>query len=216
MLKTFQKIMTAITFAEAGEFDEAKSLMESESKEFKYSEATETNKVGLGERAQHYMEAITFAEQGEHEHAKAALETIHPVQPKAEAKSILVLGKEDTFPDYLVNYALDMAERFNYEIIALNALPMSRKTRVLSGFADEIGERFQNNALDAGAAFQKRAEERGLRFCQEIKLMSEQKALRSLHKEHGNIEFVLTEPESVPLESAPECHGSVCVCAFVE
>ena len=216
MLKKFQKIMTAVTFAEAGEYDAARSLMESEIRDPKIAERTATNRVSLVERAQQYMEAITFAEEGEHEYARATLESISPAHPKAMVKSILVLGKEDTFADYLVNYALDMAERFDYEIVAVNALPMSRKTRVLSGFADEIGERFENNALNAGAAFQRRAEERGIHFSQEIKLMSEQKALRALHKERNNIEFVLTEPELTPAESTAECYGSVCVCAFVE
>ena len=216
MLQTFQKIMAAVTFAEAGEHNVARSIMETEIKEHKFSDETEASRIGLAERAQQYMEAITFAEEGEHEHARATLESMVPTYPKETAKTILVLGKEDTFADYLVNYALDMAERFDYEIVAVNALPMSRKTRVLSGFADEIGERFENNALNAGAAFQRRAEERGIHFSQEVKLMSEQKALRALHKERNNIEFVLTEPESTPAESAAECYGSVCVCAFVE
>jgi hypothetical protein len=172
--------------------------------------------MSLAEKAGHYMRAITFAEEGAGEYAQEALQAVTPVVEPQKAKSILVLGNEDTFADYLVDYALDMAERFNFEIIALSALPISKKTRLLTGFADEIEERFKTNASIAGSRFQRRAEERGIRFHQEIRLVSEQKAIRQLHKESSNIEFVLTEPEAnTTTEEAPECDGAVCVCSLV-
>jgi hypothetical protein len=215
MWQVFERIMNAVTFAEAGEPETALSLLHGEGKESKSADNAGRKRVGISERAQQYMSAVTFAEEGEHQYAREALEEITPAARPAEAKCILVLGNEDTFADYLITYAVDMAERFDYEIIALNALPMSKKTRLLSGFADEIGERFHENARTAGDTFRRRAEERGVRFRQEIMLMSEQKAIRHLHKEKGNIEFVLTEPENLSAEQAPDCEGSVCVCSLV-
>jgi nucleotide-binding universal stress UspA family protein len=215
MWQAFERILNAVTFAEAGEPETALSLLSGDAQKSESVENATEEGVGISERAQQYMQAITFAEEGEHQYAKEALEEAEPAARPADTKSILVLGNEDTFPDYLIDYAVDMAERFDYEIIALNALPMSRKTRVLSGFADEIGERFRTNAGNAGEVFRKRAEERGVRFRQEIELMSEQKAIRHLHKKEDNIEFVLTEPENASSEQAPECQGSVCVCSLV-
>ena len=214
MRQTFERIMNAITFAEAGEHQTARFLLHGE-EEDRVSSKAEAPSVGISDRAQQYMRAITFAEGGEPEYAQETLRQMAPTAPKPVAKSILVLGNEDTFADYLVAYALDMAERFNYEIIAVNALPMSRKTRLLHGFADEISDRFQSNARNAGIAFRNKAGERGVTFHQEIRLMSEEKALRHIHRERGNIEFVLTEPEDVSTAEAPECAGSVCVCALV-
>jgi hypothetical protein len=215
MLSAFERFMNSITFAEAGDHETAIAMLEDVGKEMKTSDKAATQRVGLAETAEQYMRAITFAEEGEHQYARETLEETPTPAIAAKSKCILVLGNEDTFADYLINYAIDMAERFGYEIIALNALPMSRKTRLLTGFADEIGDRFQNNSARAGESFRKIAEEHGVPFRQEIQLMSEQKAMRRLHKEHGNIEFVLTEPENLTEEQAPECSGSVCVCSLV-
>lgn len=215
MWSTFEKIMNAATFAEANEHDTALSLLTYKDENASAAKETVSQGVGLAETADQYMAAITFAEEGEHQYAREALDDAAAPACAPGNKCILVLGNEDTFADYLVDYAIDMAERFNYEIIAVNALPMSRKTRLLSGFADEIGQRFQNNATRAGSMFQDKAQERGVPFRQEIRLMSEQKAIRSLHNESGNIEFVLTEPENLGAESAPVCDGSVCVCSLV-
>ncbi len=216
MLQAFERIMSAVTFAEAGEHETAKHLMNNGSSGPEQARNAQAAGIGLAETARQYMRAITFAEEGESGYAQEALQAITPAVTHEKAKRILVLGNEDTFADYLVEYALEMAERFNYEIIALNALPLSKKTRILSGFADEIAERFRHNAERAGLRFQSRAEERGIAFRQEIRLMSEQKALRSLHKETSDIEFVLTEPEpSMTGEQASVCDGAVCVCSLV-
>ena len=215
MWQALEKIMNAVTYAEAGEHETARFLMYGDGKEARTSERAEAERVGISQRAQQYLKAITFAEGGEPEYARETLEEISPSAYREASKSILVLGNEDTFADYLVNYAVDMAERFNYEIVALNALPISKKTRILSGFAEEISERFHNNARSAGTGFREKAEERGVPFRQEIRLMSEQKAIRGLHREGGNIEFVLTEPENLSAEQASECEGSVCVCSLV-
>ncbi len=215
MWRAFERIMSAITFAEAGEHETALSIVSERGKELKTSPDPAAGAVGLADTAQQYMQAITFAEEGEYQYAREALNEISGSADVAAARCILVLGNEDSFAGYLIDYAIDMAERFHYEIIALNALPMSRKIRLLKGFADEIGKQFHTNAERAGTLFKMRAEERGVPFRQEIQLMSEQKAIRYLHKRHGNIEFVLTEPEHLSDEQAAECDGSVCVCSLV-
>ncbi|MFC1836674.1 hypothetical protein ACFL2Q_18440 [Thermodesulfobacteriota bacterium] len=216
MWQAFQRIMNATTFAEAGDHETARYFMEGGRKGSEVAQEAVTKEMSLGETASHYMRAITFAEEGESGYAQEVLQALTPTEAPRKAKSILVLGNEDSFADYLVDYALDMAERFDYEIIALNSLPMNKKTRLLSRFADEIGEEFRNNAARAGSLFKGRAEDRGIPFRQEIRLMSEQKAMRRLHKETSNIEFVLTEPEAnMTGEPASARDAAVCVCALV-
>jgi hypothetical protein len=207
--------MSAITFAEADDHETALSIMSEGGNEAKATDEPAAEGVGLAETAQQYMKAITFAEEGEHQYAREALDEISGAASPEAQRCILVLGNEDSFADYLVDYAIDMAERFHYEIIALNALPMPRKTRLLKGYANEIGERFHADAKRAGTAFSRKADERGVPFRQEIQLTSEQKAIRHLHKQYGNIEFVLTEPAHLAGEQTAECDGSVCVCSLV-
>jgi hypothetical protein len=204
--------MNAITFAEAGEHETAKEFILESGQQTAAEAEKKQEQVSLAEKAQKYMEAAAFAEHGEHEYAREALGEAAP--ERARAKSILVLGNEDTFAEYLMDYAVDMAQRFDYEIIAVNTLAINRRARIFSGLADEIGERFRESAQKAGEAFRQKAEEKGIPFRQEIMLMSEQKAIKALHEQIGNIEFVLTEPEPVS-DEAGECDQAVCVCSLV-
>ena len=97
MWQVFERIMNAVTFAEAGEPETALSLLHGEGKESKSADNAERKRVGISERAQQYMSAVTFAEEGEHQYAREALEETAPTARPAEAKCILVLGNEDTF-----------------------------------------------------------------------------------------------------------------------
>ena len=82
----------------------------------------------LAERSPH-TEAITFAEAGQHDYAE---DVLMEVQEKEESKKLVVVGKESTFSQEIIDYAIDMAERMSYEIVALNTAPLSCETFKLS------------------------------------------------------------------------------------
>ncbi|MFP4225420.1 MAG: hypothetical protein ACLFRF_01715, partial [Desulfobacterales bacterium] len=67
-----------------------------------------------------YQESITFAEAGESGPA-AASET---EQPEETPGLLLVIGNGNTFSRRIIDYALEMAQRMSYEILALNVAPL--------------------------------------------------------------------------------------------
>lgn len=214
MRLAFDRMMNAITFAEAGEHETARSFL-TNGPEATVPRTTEAGASGLVHTVRQYLKAITFAEEGEHTYARETLDEMFVPPCPATSKCILVMGNEDSFADYVIEYAIDMAGRFGYDIVALNALPLAKKSRILSGYANEIEEQFTRRSGEAGERFKARAEARGIGFRQEIMLMSEQKAMRRLHHECGNIEFVLTEPEHASPEEETVADGTVCVSSLV-
>ena len=63
-----------------------------------------------------YQEAITFAEAGEPGYAR---ELIQEEKVKEEPTKLLVVGRESSFSKEIIDYALEMAQRMSFEIIAL-------------------------------------------------------------------------------------------------
>ena len=70
-----------------------------------------------------YQKAVTFAEAGQQEYAQETLQIVEPV--KQEPRRLVVIGRESVFSQEIIDYAIEMAERMSYEIIALNAAPLS-------------------------------------------------------------------------------------------
>ena len=204
MKTRFDKNMIAITFAEAGEPETALSLIQELKNKTGQPSPFKIRINKLVEWIQKYTTSMTFAEKAEFEYALEVLEEV----PK-ENKYILVLGNEDLFANYLMEYAIDVAKRFDYKIIALSALPVDKKLRILNGVENEVVEKFVNDAKTAGRIFENRAKEQEIDFRHIIELLPEQKAIRKLHKEVKNIEFVITEMNN---ELNPD---AVCVCSFI-
>ena len=78
-----------------------------------------------GKKMDKYQEAITFAEAGESEYA---METMAEQTEEQQIMQLLVVGRESTFSKEIIDYALDMAQRMSYEILALNTAPLSCDT----------------------------------------------------------------------------------------
>jgi len=159
------------------------------------------NKVGneMGK----YHEAITFAEAGEHEHAETLFQTDVPEEKKAG--KLLVIGRESTFSREVIEYALDMAKRLSYEILALNTAPLSCDTfRLFSSSQKKVCENFQALSEKNARPFQEEAEKLGIPFDHVIRFSERDEALEELNRKFENIEFVVSDTEEEQPAVRPE------------
>ena len=94
-------------------------------------------------KREHYPEASTSADQGQKEYACEAKAD----EPTAETtRKLVVVGRESEYSQEIIDYAIEMAERMSYEIIALNAAPLSCETfKLFSSSRDKICEDFEDN-----------------------------------------------------------------------
>jgi len=138
-----------------------------------------------------YQEAITFAEAGETEHAMAAM-----AEQTAEEQTmqLLVVGRESSFSKEIVDYALDMAQRMSYEILALNTAPFSCNTfKLFSNSRDQLCEEFKSLSEKNAAMFQQAAAEKGIAFGHIVMFGETKAALQEITRDNKNIAFVVSE-----------------------
>lgn len=149
---------------------------------------------GVEESYNTKMEAIAMAEAGAQELAR---ETI--VHAKMERAKILVVGKEDIFTEPVLDYAVGLAERLGYDIVAMNVnTVMGHSGKFLSPFKKNLRDEFEKRADEAFSALQQKASSRNIHCEHVIKYGDFSKAVEELHHERKRIEFVVTEPEAHP------------------
>lgn len=175
-----------------------------------------TPQVKLTERKQNTMQdsaaAVAFAEAGEHETALAM------VGSSAGSKKILVIGREDSFSDTLIEYAVDMAKRWRYEILALNVTkgPLSLSATV----RDNAAELFRKNCLANVVALQTLAEQKGVAVSHRVEIGDQDTIVESVHAEFPGLRYALTEPDpevtqgvkgrvEVPVFDLGSFHGAI-------
>ena len=138
-----------------------------------------------------YQEAITFAEAGEAEHALAV---VAEQTEEEQIMQLLVVGRESSFSEEIVDYALDMAQRMSYEILALNTAPLSCDTfKLFANSRAQLCEEFKNLSVQNAALFQQAATEKGIPFDHVVMFSEEDEALRKITKDNKNIAFVVSE-----------------------
>ncbi len=187
LIKDFEDSMAAAAFAESGDFESARDIlneMKAEKKVKVKDERIET----IIEKHDRTEEAIVFAEAGEHEYARELIK-----RAEEERKKILVVGGEEGFSERLVHYAISMAERMQHDIVALNVIPVGR--RLFSFLNEKVKEELRKGAEEAVEAFRVSAAERKINFEHLVKFGDFDRAIREAHKENKRISFVLTEPE---------------------
>lgn len=147
----------------------------------------------LGDRMDQYQEAITFAEAGQPEHAQ---KLIREEVPGEEAGKLLVVGRETGFSREVIEYALEMAQRLSYEILALNTAPLSGDTfRLFSSSQKRLCQDFRALSEENVRPFQGEAERLGIPFTHVVKFQERDAALEEISREFGNIEFVVSDTE---------------------
>ena len=117
---------------------------------------------------------------------------------------LLVVGRESAFSEDVVNYALDMAQRLSYDILALNTAPLSCETfKVFSSTRNKICEDFSELSMKNVQDFARQAARRNIPFEHVIKFSDTDQAINEIRKEKDGIEFVIAEPEEARMENRP-------------
>jgi len=147
----------------------------------------------MGRKIDQYHEAITFAEAGQQEHAQKVFQTT-PAEERAG--KLLVVGRESTFSKEVIDYALEMAQRLSYEIVALNTAPLTCETfKLFSSSQKKLCQDFQALSEQNVQPFKKAAEKLGLPFTHVVRFNEKDAALQEICKEFKDIEFVISDSE---------------------
>ena len=160
--------------------------------------------LGASGKVDQYQEAITFAEAGESEHAREVLQ----VQPESqETHKLLVVGQEGTFSRDMIDYALDMAKRMSYEIVALNTAPFSCDSfKLFASSRDQLCADFNELATKNADIFQKEAVREGISFSHVIKFSEIDEAIESMPPERKKV-FLLSRYEGLKYKEIAEKLG---------
>lgn len=150
------------------------------------------------EKMDQYHEAVTYAEANMPEEAIRVLERIEQEPPM-----LLVVGRGHTFSKDLKEYAIGLAGRLKYEIVAVNTKYIPNDfLPLVTPYRDKLREDFTVLASEAAGDFQTQCEDAGVVFHHITKFGEATDVIRELHREFKRMEYVLTEPDE-NVERAP-------------
>lgn len=210
-MKLFERLMNAITFAEAGLPDTAlemlneKATAEAAARTAPAIPVTEV-RPSLSAAIDRIQEAVTFAEAGEPAHAQAALAEAAP-----SPFGVLVVSHNDAFGRMVREHAVDFAVRRGRGIVALNVMETPRGS-FFSRESAPLFEQFRARAERNAETFRRAAADRGVECVHLTTQGGVEKAVRIAHEKHPGLQFVITDPHSLGEESAPA--GSISVFAL--
>ena len=111
-----------------------------------------------------------------------------------QGKNLVVATLESRFPDDMVDYALDMAKRMDYGIIAVNAANLTHDlTSFFSTPQEELYADFKETAAKNVVPFKEKAAELGLKFAHTTSQLDVDHAISDITNECGHIEFIISE-----------------------
>jgi len=118
---------------------------------------------------------------------------------------LLVVGRESMFSEDVMNYALDMAHRLSYEILALNTAPLSCETfKLFSSSRNKICEDFFSLSEENARKFSELAAKKQVPFEHVVKFSEADQAIADIRKERGHIDFVISDAEEDRADARPE------------
>jgi hypothetical protein len=153
--------------------------------------ALKTKLLNLNKKMDDYQEAITFSEAGVSQgpDRKEAMTCV-----ENEGRNLVVASQSSRFPDDMVDYALEMAKRMDYDIIAVNAANITHAvTEFFSSTHEDLYREFKQEATDNVREFKEKAETMGLKFAHTTNFSNIDQAIEDINKECGQVEFVITE-----------------------
>src|SRR4030042_2803067 len=117
-------------------------------------------------------------------------------QPK-ENRKILVVGQGDSFKETEMDYALSLAERLGYDLIALNVGPgPARAATFLSPYRKYQRDEFSRRAQTAASLFKEKVSAKGLNFTHLVKFGDLGRTIQQLTHEIKRVELVITGSEA--------------------
>jgi len=129
----------------------------------------------------------------------APAETIVAARPAVDGAPrqgrLLVFGRDSEFSQSLIEYALAMAERLSYEVLALNAAGFSKESlRSFPSARERVFREFHMVSEENAIAFREAAMKKGIPFSHVVKFSSLDDAIQEIRQEVGEIDFVVSEP----------------------
>lgn len=120
-----------------------------------------------------------------------------------ENRKILVVGREAAFSEAVVDYAVNLAERLGYDLIALNVGPKAETGGFLySPYRRYLQEKFRKQATAAARLLEAKAREKGLAFDHQVRFGDLSRAIEELNHQKRRIEFVINASEMSEAEMA--------------
>lgn len=132
--------------------------------------------------------AVAFAEAGEHDTARSLM------GGKIEGhNTILVIGNEDNFSKNLISYAVKMAKKLDFELIALNVtetpLTMSAEKK------EKAVNSFRENCLLNVSTFHEEAKKADVPFTHLIEIGNADETIKRLQDVYPGMRYAITEPD---------------------
>ncbi len=115
------------------------------------------------------------------------------------SNKLLVVGHETGFSDFMMSYSLQMATRMNYSIVALNLLLVVQRKWPFSDSA-AAQEELKKRGAEGAETFARKAAEAGIGFAHLFRVGDLDEVVRGVHKERGDIDLVLVEPEYLNID----------------
>jgi len=113
-----------------------------------------------------------------------------------ENRKILVVGQDAVFHAPVIDYAISLAERLGYDLIAMNVHPgLSSQGVFYSPYRKYLEEKFKRQARAQAELLKKRVTAHGVRFEHLVKFGDLVKAVDNLNQERKRIEFVINASE---------------------
>ena len=149
-------------------------------------------RLNLARRLEKYGEAAALAEAGLQDVAQEIIRREIRERPK-----ILVVGSKYGFSRPLVDYAVGLAKRMKYEIVALNCADIATEApEKHSPYREELLKEFNARAAKAVELLASRAAEEGVPLRHVVKSGALSSCIHELEKQVSRLSFVLTESES--------------------
>ena len=112
----------------------------------------------------------------------------------ADHGRLLVIGRENDFSTELIEYALAVAERMSFPIVALNAAGFDGESfRLFPTARETVCQEFREISGKNVALFRSAAQKKGIAFAHVVKCCEQDEAIAQIRQEIGDIEYVVCE-----------------------
>ena len=107
---------------------------------------------------------------------------------------LLVIGRESDFSTELIEYAIVVATRMSFPIVAMNAAGFDNESfRLFPTARERVCQEFREISDKNAALFRKAAKKRGVAFAHVVKFSEQDDAIVELRSEIGDIDYVVCE-----------------------